>query len=135
MRSLVLGLVYRRELTVNKLPVSGRTWVNEKLMYTHGYGVAMTAVNGFTPEGLPKLVLKNMSVESQDAGRRRDRKPSALIQAAGRDFADYQRLAAAARRRGQEARGAEAHARDASEQQAVTAGGTRRFGYRLCFCT
>ncbi|MGH8291179.1 MAG: UPF0182 family protein [Steroidobacteraceae bacterium] len=53
-----------RELNVNKLPVSSQTWVNEKLIYTHGYGVAMTTVNGFTPEGLPRLVLKNMPVES-----------------------------------------------------------------------
>ncbi len=57
-----------RELNVNKLPVSSRTWVNEKLIYTHGYGVAMTSVNGFTPEGLPKLVLKNMPVESSIPG-------------------------------------------------------------------
>jgi uncharacterized protein len=53
-----------RELNVEKLPVSSRTWINEKLIYTHGYGVAMTSVNGFTAEGLPKLVLKNMPVDS-----------------------------------------------------------------------
>src|SRR6185295_5420754 len=34
------------------------------LIYTHGYGVTMNPVNGFTPEGLPTLVLKNMPVES-----------------------------------------------------------------------
>ncbi|MGH8150270.1 MAG: UPF0182 family protein, partial [Steroidobacteraceae bacterium] len=53
-----------RELNVDKLPVSSQTWINEKLIYTHGYGVAMTPVNGFTPEGLPKLVLSNMPVQS-----------------------------------------------------------------------
>jgi hypothetical protein len=53
-----------RELNVQKLPVSSQTWINEKLIYTHGYGVAMTSVNGFTPEGLPELVLQNMPVES-----------------------------------------------------------------------
>jgi hypothetical protein len=57
-----------RELNVQKLPVSSQTWVNEKLIYTHGYGVAMTSVNGFTPEGLPELVLKNMPVESSLPG-------------------------------------------------------------------
>jgi uncharacterized membrane protein (UPF0182 family) len=57
-----------RELNVQKLPVSSQTWVNEKLIYTHGYGVAMTSVNGFTPEGLPKLILKNMPVESSVPG-------------------------------------------------------------------
>ncbi|HET7618561.1 MAG TPA: UPF0182 family protein [Vicinamibacterales bacterium] len=53
-----------RELNVGRLPVSSRTWVNQKLIYTHGYGVTMNPVNGFTPEGLPQLVLKNMPVES-----------------------------------------------------------------------
>jgi uncharacterized protein len=57
-----------RELNVQKLPVSSQTWINEKLIYTHGYGVAMTSVNGFTPEGLPQLVLKNMPVESSLPG-------------------------------------------------------------------
>lgn len=57
-----------RELNVQKLPVSSQTWINEKLIYTHGYGVAMTPVDGFTPEGLPKLVLKNMPVESSLPG-------------------------------------------------------------------
>jgi uncharacterized membrane protein (UPF0182 family) len=53
-----------RELNVEKLPESSRNWINEKLIYTHGYGVTMNAVNGFTPEGLPALVLSNMPVQS-----------------------------------------------------------------------
>jgi uncharacterized membrane protein (UPF0182 family) len=53
-----------RELNVEKLPESSRNWINEKLIYTHGYGITMNPVNGFTPEGLPTLVLKNMPVES-----------------------------------------------------------------------
>ena len=44
-----------RELNVDKLPESSRNWINEKLIYTHGYGVTMNPVNGFTPEGLPTL--------------------------------------------------------------------------------
>jgi uncharacterized protein len=53
-----------RELNVEKLPESSRNWINEKLIYTHGYGVTMTPVNGFTTEGLPTLVLSNMPVQS-----------------------------------------------------------------------
>jgi hypothetical protein len=53
-----------RELNVDKLPESSRNWINEKLIYTHGYGVTMNPVNGFTPEGLPTLVLSNMPVQS-----------------------------------------------------------------------
>ena len=53
-----------RELNVDKLPQSSRNWINEKLIYTHGYGVTMNPVNGFTPEGLPTLILSNMPVQS-----------------------------------------------------------------------
>jgi hypothetical protein len=53
-----------RELSEEKLPVSSRNWINEKLIYTHGYGITMNPVNGFTHEGLPTLVLSNMPVES-----------------------------------------------------------------------
>jgi uncharacterized protein len=53
-----------RELNVEKLPESSRNWINEKLIYTHGYGLTMNTVNGFTPEGLPTLLLSNMPVQS-----------------------------------------------------------------------
>src|ERR1700685_4322097 len=53
-----------RELNVEKLPESSRNWINEKLVYTHGYGITMNPVNGFTPEGLPTLILSNMPVQS-----------------------------------------------------------------------
>ena len=57
-------MVATRELNVSKLPESSRTWINEKLIYTHGYGLTMNAVNGFTAEGLPALLLKDMPVQS-----------------------------------------------------------------------
>jgi uncharacterized protein len=57
-----------RELNVEKLPESSRNWINEKLIYTHGYGVTMNPVNGFTPEGLPALVLSNMPIQSTVPG-------------------------------------------------------------------
>jgi uncharacterized protein len=53
-----------RELNVDKLPESSRNWINEKLIYTHGYGITMNPVNGFTPEGLPTLMLSNMPIQS-----------------------------------------------------------------------
>ena len=53
-----------RELNVDKLPESSRNWINDKLIYTHGYGITMNPVNGFTPEGLPTLILSNMPVQS-----------------------------------------------------------------------
>ena len=57
-------MLAQRELNVAKLPVSSRNWINEKLIYTHGYGVTMNPVNGFTAEGLPNLLLSNMPVQS-----------------------------------------------------------------------
>jgi uncharacterized membrane protein (UPF0182 family) len=57
-----------RELNVNKLPESSRNWINDKLIYTHGYGITMNPVNGFTSEGLPTLLLSNMPVQSTVPG-------------------------------------------------------------------
>jgi uncharacterized membrane protein (UPF0182 family) len=57
-----------RELNVDKLPESSRNWINEKLIYTHGYGITMNPVNGFTAEGLPTLMLSNMPVQSTVRG-------------------------------------------------------------------
>jgi hypothetical protein len=53
-----------RELDVDKLPESSRNWINDKLIYTHGYGITMNPVNGFSTEGLPTLFLSNMPVQS-----------------------------------------------------------------------
>jgi len=53
-----------REMNVDQLPDQSRNWINQHVVYTHGYGVTMNTVNEFTPEGLPNLVLKNMPVES-----------------------------------------------------------------------
>jgi uncharacterized membrane protein (UPF0182 family) len=61
MRQVMLAA---RELNVEKLPESSRNWINEKLIYTHGYGVTMNPVHGFTPEGLPTLILSNMPIQS-----------------------------------------------------------------------
>jgi hypothetical protein len=57
-----------RELNIEKLPATSRNWINEKLIYTHGYGITMNSVNGFTPEGLPTLMLSNMPVQSTVSG-------------------------------------------------------------------
>jgi uncharacterized membrane protein (UPF0182 family) len=64
-REVMLGT---RELNVDKLPESSRNWINDKLIYTHGYGITMNPVNGFTPEGLPTLMLSNMPVQSTVRG-------------------------------------------------------------------
>ena len=57
-------MIAPREINDSKLPSQSRNWINERLIYTHGYGVTMNSANGFTPEGLPQFVLSNMPVES-----------------------------------------------------------------------
>ncbi|MFP5236761.1 MAG: UPF0182 family protein [Acidobacteriota bacterium] len=61
-------MIAARELNLDKLPVSSRTWINDKLIYTHGYGLTMNPVNGFTSEGLPTLYLSNMPIQSTVPG-------------------------------------------------------------------
>ncbi|HJT27408.1 MAG TPA: UPF0182 family protein [Pyrinomonadaceae bacterium] len=60
-------MIAPREINDSKLPSQSRNWINERLIYTHGYGVTMNSANGFTPEGLPQFVLSNMPVESTAA--------------------------------------------------------------------
>jgi uncharacterized protein len=57
-------MIAARELNDTKLPEASRNWINEKLIYTHGYGVTMNTANGFTPEGMPRFILSNMPIES-----------------------------------------------------------------------
>lgn len=61
-------MVAARELDDAKLPEQSRNWVNERLIYTHGYGVTMNTAKGFTAEGMPVFALSNMPVESNSPG-------------------------------------------------------------------
>jgi uncharacterized membrane protein (UPF0182 family) len=47
-----------RELNSASLPE--RNWINERLSYTHGYGIAVGPVNRMTSEGLPVLYVKDI---------------------------------------------------------------------------
>jgi len=49
-----------RELSAEKLAGQAQTWVNRKLQFTHGYGVALSPVNEVTTQGLPNLLLKDI---------------------------------------------------------------------------
>lgn len=57
-------MVAARELNVEHLPDSSKNWINQRLIYTHGYGVTMNTANEFTPEGRPRFVLSNMPIEA-----------------------------------------------------------------------
>ncbi|MFC2006226.1 UPF0182 family protein [Chloroflexota bacterium] len=49
-----------RELSAEKLAIQAQTWVNRKLQFTHGYGIALSPVNEVTTEGLPVLLVKDI---------------------------------------------------------------------------
>jgi uncharacterized protein len=51
-----------RELNSTSLP--NRTWVNERLTFTHGYGLTLGPVNQVTSEGLPVLFVRNIPPET-----------------------------------------------------------------------
>ncbi|MEK7598049.1 MAG: UPF0182 family protein [Patescibacteria group bacterium] len=52
-----------RELASESLP--NRNWINEKLSFTHGYGIAGGPVNQVTAEGLPVLFVKDLPPKSE----------------------------------------------------------------------
>ena len=53
-------MVSPRELDKDKIPEQAKTWVNETLTYTHGYGVVVNPVNKISGEGLPELLIKDI---------------------------------------------------------------------------
>ncbi|HAZ44344.1 MAG TPA: hypothetical protein DCZ55_07615 [Cyanobacteria bacterium UBA11371] len=50
-----------RELDYSAVPSQAQTWVNEHLVYTHGYGFTMSPVNTVAAGGLPDYFVKNIS--------------------------------------------------------------------------
>ncbi len=51
-------LLSPRELNASSLPT--RTFINERLTFTHGYGLTLGPVNQVTEEGLPVLFIKDL---------------------------------------------------------------------------
>jgi uncharacterized protein len=51
-----------RELNAQAL--SSRTWINEHLTFTHGYGLTLGPVNEVTSEGLPVLFIRDLPLVS-----------------------------------------------------------------------
>ncbi|HAR95117.1 MAG TPA: UPF0182 family protein [Deltaproteobacteria bacterium] len=52
-----------RELSYTDLP--SRSWINEKMIFTHGNGVAMGPVNRITREGLPEFFIMDIPPVSE----------------------------------------------------------------------
>ncbi|HEY8170408.1 MAG TPA: UPF0182 family protein [Candidatus Limnocylindria bacterium] len=53
-----------RELDVT-LFGDNRSWTNERLVYTHGFGITAVPVNAVTPQGTPDYLVSGIDTESQ----------------------------------------------------------------------
>jgi uncharacterized membrane protein (UPF0182 family) len=60
-------MVSGREINIDNLPQQSQTFVNKRFQYTHGYGVTMAAVNEFTSQGLPHLLIKDIPPVSESS--------------------------------------------------------------------
>ena len=59
-------LLAARELDPENLPEDARNWVNRRLQYTHGFGVAMSPAIGFTPEeGRPEFFIQDIPIRGE----------------------------------------------------------------------
>jgi uncharacterized membrane protein (UPF0182 family) len=54
-----------RELDVERLQQSARTWTNEHLVYTHGYGITAVPVDAITDRGQPDYLISGINREPQ----------------------------------------------------------------------
>lgn len=57
-------IISARELDYSGVPEEAKTWVNEHLFYTHGYGFTLSPVNEVVAGGLPKYYVKDIGVEN-----------------------------------------------------------------------
>ena len=53
-------MIAARELQTERLTEQAKTWINQHLIYTHGYGAVVNAVNEVTTEGLPRLLVRDI---------------------------------------------------------------------------
>jgi uncharacterized membrane protein (UPF0182 family) len=50
-----------REIEIDRLADAARTWTNERLVFTHGYGLTAVASNAVTPEGQPDYLISGIN--------------------------------------------------------------------------
>lgn len=55
-------IISARELDYNDVPKQAQTWVNEHLVYTHGYGFTLSPVNLVDEGGLPYYFVKDIGI-------------------------------------------------------------------------
>jgi uncharacterized membrane protein (UPF0182 family) len=53
-----------RELDIEQMREDARTWINQHLIYTHGYGLCLSPVAEVSEEGLPSFLVRNIPPQS-----------------------------------------------------------------------
>src|SRR3972149_3871472 len=53
-----------REMDLARLPTAARGWVNEHLVFTHGFGLVLSPVNQISEEGMPELWIRDIPPQS-----------------------------------------------------------------------
>jgi len=59
-------LIALRELDYNSVPAEAQTWVNQHLIYTHGYGFTLSPVNVAAEGGLPEYFVEGIEQNVSD---------------------------------------------------------------------
>lgn len=57
-------IISPRELDYDSVPQNAQTWVNQHLVYTHGYGFTITPVNTVESGGLPEYFIKDIGSDT-----------------------------------------------------------------------
>ncbi len=62
-----------REFAAERLDPTAQTWVNQHLLYTHGYGIAMSPVMEVQPDGRPSFLIKDVPLDQSPGTPKVDR--------------------------------------------------------------
>lgn len=63
-------LISPRELDYNAVPAEAKTWINQHLVYTHGYGFTLSPVNLADEGGLPFYFVKDIATPTEESALR-----------------------------------------------------------------
>jgi len=74
-------IIAARELDYSAVPRQAQTWINQHLVYTHGYGFTLSPVNTVSPGGLPDYFVKDIGTSVPASDNRALRTSSEKIRA------------------------------------------------------
>ena len=59
-------MVAAREIDQSLLSEDAQTWINQTLMYTHGYGLLMSPVTEIAQEGFPRFLIQDIPPRTEE---------------------------------------------------------------------